>query len=78
LRQVGELAWSAGARVLVDELYLETLYSSLGSTPWRSAFHLGNQFIATSSLTKAYGFERPALRLDPGGTWARPCHLAYQ
>jgi aspartate/methionine/tyrosine aminotransferase len=55
LRQVGELAWSAGARVLVDEVYLETLYPSPGSTPWRTAFHLGNQFIVTSSLTKAYG-----------------------
>ena len=51
LREVGELAKSAGARVLVDEVYLESLYS----TPWRSAFHLGNHFITTSSLTKAYG-----------------------
>ena len=51
LREVGELAKSVGARVLVDEVYLESCYSS----PWRSAFHLGNQFITTSSLTKAYG-----------------------
>jgi aspartate/methionine/tyrosine aminotransferase len=51
LREVGELAKSVGARVLVDEVYLEACYSS----PWRSAFYLGNQFITTSSLTKAYG-----------------------
>jgi aspartate/methionine/tyrosine aminotransferase len=51
LREVGELAKSVGARVLVDEVYLEALYSA----PWRTAFHLGNHFIVTSSLTKAYG-----------------------
>jgi aspartate/methionine/tyrosine aminotransferase len=51
LRSVGELARSAGARVLVDEVYLEACYSS----PWRSAFHLGKEFITTGSLTKAYG-----------------------
>ncbi len=51
LREIGDLAKSVGARVLVDEVYLESCYS----TPWRSAFHLGNHFISTSSLTKAYG-----------------------
>jgi aspartate/methionine/tyrosine aminotransferase len=51
LREVGELAKSAGARVLVDEVYLEALYSD----ERRSAFHLGKHFVATSSLTKAYG-----------------------
>ena len=51
LLKVGEIAKSVGARVLVDEVYLEACYSS----PWRSAFHLGSQFISTSSLTKAYG-----------------------
>jgi len=51
LRDVGEIAKSAGARVLVDEFYLEALYS----TAWRTAFHLGDHFIVTSSLTKAYG-----------------------
>jgi len=40
-----------GARVLVDEVYLETLFDQ----PWRSAFHLGSNFVVTSSLTKAYG-----------------------
>ena len=51
LRSIGELAADAGARVLVDEVYLESVFDQ----PWRSAFHLGPQFIATSSLTKAYG-----------------------
>lgn len=51
LRETGELAKSAGARVLVDEVYLEARFSPEG----RSAFHLGSHFIATSSLTKAYG-----------------------
>jgi aspartate/methionine/tyrosine aminotransferase len=51
LGAVGEIALSAGARVLVDEIYLETHYS----TPWRSSIHLGDHFIVTSSLTKAYG-----------------------
>jgi len=37
--------------VLVDEVYLEALFSN----EWRSAFHLGNHFVTTSSLTKAYG-----------------------
>lgn len=51
LRQVGEMAAKVGARVLVDEVYLETLYDR----PWRSAFHLGTSIVTTSSLSKAYG-----------------------
>jgi aspartate/methionine/tyrosine aminotransferase len=51
LRQVGEMAAKVGALVLVDEVYLETLFDQ----PWRSAFHLGQNFVVTSSLTKAYG-----------------------
>jgi aspartate/methionine/tyrosine aminotransferase len=51
LREVGEIARRAGARVLVDEVYLEALFES----PARSAFHLGEHFVITSSLTKAYG-----------------------
>ena len=51
LRQVGEMAAAVGARVLVDEVYLETLLDR----PWRSAFHLGANFLTTSSLAKAYG-----------------------
>jgi len=52
LREVSALARSVGARILVDEVYLETLYDR---RPWRSAFHLGPEFVTTSSLTKAFG-----------------------
>ncbi len=51
LREIGEIAAEAGAFVLVDEVYLDAVY---GETP-RSAFHLGPQFLVTSSLTKIYG-----------------------
>ena len=51
LVQIGEMAAKVGAKVLVDEVYLETLFNQ----SWRSAFHLGENFIVTSSLTKAYG-----------------------
>jgi len=51
LRIVGEIARSMGAHVLVDEVYLEACFDS----PWQSAYLLGPNFIATSSLTKAYG-----------------------
>ena len=53
LRQVGELAKAVGARVLVDEVYLECTFPVSGSN--YSAFHLGNDFVTTNSLTKAYG-----------------------
>lgn len=51
MRKVGEIAAGVGARVVVDEVYLEMLFEQ----PWRSAFFLGENFIVTSSLTKAYG-----------------------
>jgi len=51
MKQVGELARSVGARVLVDEIYMDALFDAAST----SAFHLGNEFIATSSLTKVYG-----------------------
>jgi aspartate/methionine/tyrosine aminotransferase len=51
LRQIGELARGVGARVLVDEVYLEAMFESAP----RSSVHLGPEFIATSSLTKGYG-----------------------
>jgi aspartate/methionine/tyrosine aminotransferase len=51
LLAVGEIAKSAGARVLVDEVYLDAVYEN---TPI-SAAHYGPQFIVTSSLTKVYG-----------------------
>jgi len=51
LRQIGELARGVGARVLVDEVYLEAMFESAP----RSSVHLGPEFVATSSLTKGYG-----------------------
>src|SRR6267154_3127205 len=51
LRQIGGLAKDAGARVLVDEVYLEAMFEA--APP--SSVHLGPEFIATTSLTKGYG-----------------------
>lgn len=51
LREVGDLARSIGARVLVDEAYLDAVYE--GTPP--TAFLLGEEFVTTSSLTKLYG-----------------------
>ena len=51
MKQIGEIARRAGARVLVDEVYMECLFEESPST----AFHLGNEFLVTSSLTKAFG-----------------------
>jgi Aspartate/tyrosine/aromatic aminotransferase len=52
VRQVGQLAGRVGARVLVDEVYLEMLYDVRPQT----AFLLDpERFVVTSSLTKAYG-----------------------
>ncbi|PWT89395.1 MAG: aminotransferase [Acidobacteria bacterium] len=49
LREIGEMANQVGARVLVDEVYLECVHGA------QSAFSLGSQFVITGSLTKAYG-----------------------
>lgn len=51
LARIGELARAVGARVLVDEVYLETMFAEQPPT----AFHLGAEFVTTSSLTKAFG-----------------------
>ncbi|HEX7294597.1 MAG TPA: pyridoxal phosphate-dependent aminotransferase [Pyrinomonadaceae bacterium] len=51
LRHIGELARRNGARVLVDEVYIETLFEERP----RTAFKLGPEFVITSSLTKAFG-----------------------
>jgi aspartate/methionine/tyrosine aminotransferase len=51
LKVIGTMAERAGARVLVDEVYLDLL----GDRAPKSAFHLGAPFISTSSLTKVYG-----------------------
>jgi len=51
LREVGDLARSVGAHVLVDEVYLDAVYVD---TP-KTSFLLGPEFIVTTSLTKVYG-----------------------
>jgi aspartate/methionine/tyrosine aminotransferase len=51
LRKIGDLARVTGARVLVDEVYLEAMFEN--SPP--SAISLGPEFVVTSSLTKGYG-----------------------
>src|SRR5438552_884678 len=51
LREIGDIASSIGALVLVDEVYLDAVYQR---TP-RTSFHLGSGFVVTSSLTKVYG-----------------------
>jgi hypothetical protein len=51
LREIGDIARSINAHVLVDEVYLDAVY---GNTP-RSSFHLGKEFVTTNSLTKVYG-----------------------
>jgi len=50
LRRLGRLAAAAGARVLVDEVYLD-----FAAPPSASAVHLGAEFVVTNSLTKVYG-----------------------
>ncbi|MGC1935477.1 MAG: pyridoxal phosphate-dependent aminotransferase [Candidatus Acidiferrales bacterium] len=51
LREIGKLANAHGAHVLVDEVYLDACFDPHA----RSAFHLGPNFVVTSSLTKAFG-----------------------
>jgi hypothetical protein len=51
LRELGDIARSVGAFVLVDEVYLDAVYEN---TP-RTSLHLGPEFVVTSSLTKLYG-----------------------
>ena len=51
LREVGALARENGARVLVDEVYLDAMYEARQP----SAVTLGEEFVVTSSLTKAFG-----------------------
>jgi aspartate/methionine/tyrosine aminotransferase len=51
LSEVGRAAGSVGARVLVDEAYLDAAFGA-GAV---SAAELGDGFVTTSSLTKAYG-----------------------
>ena len=51
LARLQEIARGVGARILVDEVYLDAMFEIAP----RSAFHLGREFITTNSLTKVYG-----------------------
>jgi aspartate/methionine/tyrosine aminotransferase len=51
LAAIGSAADRVGARVLVDEVYLDAVFDRRPP----SAFALGPQFISTNSLTKVYG-----------------------
>ncbi len=51
LSEIGDIASDVGALVLVDEVYLDAVYDG---TP-RTSFHIGPEFVVTSSLTKVYG-----------------------
>jgi aspartate/methionine/tyrosine aminotransferase len=50
LRALADLAARVGARVLIDEVYLDAAVP-----PRRSAVHLRPEFVITNSLTKVYG-----------------------
>jgi aspartate/methionine/tyrosine aminotransferase len=51
LLEIGRLARAVGARVLVDEVYLDAAFEA---NP-QSAALLGKEFLVTNSLTKVYG-----------------------
>ncbi|MDX2040023.1 MAG: pyridoxal phosphate-dependent aminotransferase [Acidobacteriota bacterium] len=51
MKQIGQLANSVGARVLVDEVYRDILFEDAEAC----VATLGDQFLTTSSLTKSYG-----------------------
>ena len=51
LRAIGEIADRLGARVLVDEVYLETVYDR----PQAPVATTSDTFISTNSLTKSFG-----------------------
>jgi len=51
LREIGAIARSVGAKVLVDEVYLEAAFA-LAPKP---SLLLGPEFVVTSSLTKVWG-----------------------
>jgi len=55
LRRIGEMAAAVGAWVLVDEVYLDLVPLGEFRSPYRTCARYGPQFVATNSLTKAYG-----------------------
>ena len=57
VRAIGRAAQQGGARVLLDEVYLEMLFEQQAPYSFPLGQELGeeNPFVVTSSLTKAYG-----------------------
>jgi len=59
MQELGRLGEAAGARVLVDEVYLDMMADQVAQQGngerVRSCFELGENFVVTTSLTKAYG-----------------------
>jgi hypothetical protein len=51
LREVADIARSVGARLLVDEVYLDAVYENTPPT----AARIGPEVLVTNSLTKVYG-----------------------
>jgi aspartate/methionine/tyrosine aminotransferase len=51
VREVADIARSVGARLLVDEVYLDAVYEDTPPT----AFQIGPEVVVTNSLTKVYG-----------------------
>jgi len=51
LKQIADVAEKVGAKVLIDEVYLDTMFENAPA----SSFHLAENIVVTNSLTKAYG-----------------------
>ena len=51
LGQIAHAADKVGAKVMVDEVYLDTMFEQAP----RSAFHMAENIVVTNSLTKTYG-----------------------
>jgi aspartate/methionine/tyrosine aminotransferase len=51
MQEIGCLARAVGARVLVDEIYLDSAFDA----DLRTATLFGDEFVTTNSLTKVYG-----------------------
>ena len=71
LREIGEIARSVGARVLVDEVYLDAVYEN---TP-RTLVPPGPGVRGDQQFDEGVRGERAALRLDSGAkrNWRAPC-----
>ena len=74
LREIGEIARSVGARVLVDEVYLDAVYEN---TP-RTLVPPGPGVRGDQQFDEGVRGERAALRLDSGGSGTGARHVAYE